>query len=100
LGKLAEAGAAPAGSGARVRLCRGADPGAAADTHGRQDVHLLPVLMAELLGKQTMQKTPMRRRGWGGIKADLTWFTVFFVAIEAALAVVIDWRLPKLYDEE
>jgi len=28
------------------------------------------------------------------------WFAVFFVALQACLAAAIDWRLPRLYDEE
>jgi hypothetical protein len=42
----------------------------------------------------------MHRRGCRGVKADLAWSALFFVALQLVLAAVIDWRLPRLYDEE
>jgi hypothetical protein len=34
------------------------------------------------------------------VKADLAWCAIFFVAFQVGLAAIIDWRLPRLYDEE
>jgi hypothetical protein len=42
----------------------------------------------------------MRRHHRHRSKADLAWSAVFFVAFQVALAGLIDWHVPRLYDEE
>jgi hypothetical protein len=34
------------------------------------------------------------------LKADLAWFGICFVILQIGLAGLIDWKLPRLYDEE
>jgi hypothetical protein len=34
------------------------------------------------------------------LKADLAWFAICFVGLQVGLAAAIDWKLPRLYDEE
>jgi hypothetical protein len=42
----------------------------------------------------------MQRPRRARFRNDVAWFLICFVGLQVGMAVVIDWRIPRLYDEE